>query len=92
MDHNGKLVEIQIRTRQMHEIAEKGVAAHWKYKENVDTSGTDLEDWVNLIRDIFENASKDEASDEIIQSFKLNLYQDEIYVFTPKGEFENTPY
>ena len=62
----------------MHEIAEKGVAAHWKYKENVNTSGTDLEDWVNLIRDIFENASKDEASDEILQSFKLNLYQDEI--------------
>ena len=88
---NGKLVEIQIRTRQMHEIAEKGVAAHWKYKENVDTSGRDLEDWVNLIRDIFENASKDEASDEILQSFKLNLYQDEIYVFTPKGELKILP-
>ncbi len=88
---NGKLVEIQIRTRQMHEIAEKGVAAHWKYKENVDTSGTDLEDWVNLIRDIFENASKDEASDEILQSFKLNLYQDEIYVFTPKGDLKILP-
>lgn len=88
---NGKLVEIQIRTRQMHEIAEKGVAAHWKYKENVDTSGSDLEDWVNLIRDIFENASKDEASDEILQSFKLNLYQDEIYVFTPKGDLKILP-
>ena len=67
--HNGKLVEIQIRTRQMHEIAEKGVAAHWKYKENVDTPSTDLEDWVNLIRDIFESASKDEASHEIITEF-----------------------
>lgn len=87
----GKLVEIQIRTRQMHEIAEKGVAAHWKYKENVDSAGTDLEEWVNLIRDIFENASKDEASNEIIQSFKLNLYQDEIYVFTPKGDLKILP-
>ncbi|MCW8848859.1 MAG: bifunctional (p)ppGpp synthetase/guanosine-3',5'-bis(diphosphate) 3'-pyrophosphohydrolase [Melioribacteraceae bacterium] len=89
--HNGKLVEIQIRTRQMHEIAEKGVAAHWKYKENVDSPSTDLEDWVNLIRDIFENASKDEASHEILQSFKLNLYQDEIYVFTPKGDLKILP-
>ncbi|MCB0731899.1 MAG: bifunctional (p)ppGpp synthetase/guanosine-3',5'-bis(diphosphate) 3'-pyrophosphohydrolase [Ignavibacteriae bacterium] len=88
---NGKLVEIQIRTRQMHEIAEKGVAAHWKYKENMDSSNTDLEDWVNLIRDIFESASKDEASNEILQSFKLNLYQDEIYVFTPKGDLKILP-
>ena len=91
VSHGGKLVEIQIRTRQMHEIAEKGVAAHWKYKENVGSSSTDLEDWVNLIRDIFENASKDEASHEILQSFKLNLYQDEIYVFTPKGELKILP-
>ncbi len=88
---NGKLVEIQIRTRQMHEIAEKGVAAHWKYKENVSNTSTDLEDWVNIIRDIFENASKDVASDEILQSFKLNLYQDEIYVFTPQGDLKILP-
>ncbi|PID59826.1 MAG: RelA/SpoT family protein [Ignavibacteriae bacterium] len=88
---DGKLVEIQIRTRVMHEIAEKGVAAHWKYKENVDSSNTDLEDWVNLIRDIFENVSKDEASSEILQSFKLNLYQDEIYVFTPRGDLKILP-
>jgi GTP diphosphokinase / guanosine-3',5'-bis(diphosphate) 3'-diphosphatase len=87
----GKLIEIQIRTRQMHEIAEKGVAAHWKYKENADTPSPDLEDWVNLIRDIFEGASKDEASNEIIQSFKLNLYQDEIYVFTPQGDLKILP-
>lgn len=91
VSHGGKLVEIQIRTRQMHEIAEKGVAAHWKYKENADTTSTDLEDWVNLIRDIFEGASKDEASHEIIQSFKLNLYQDEMYIFTPKGDLKILP-
>jgi GTP diphosphokinase / guanosine-3',5'-bis(diphosphate) 3'-diphosphatase len=89
----GKLVEVQIRTRRMHEIAERGVAAHWKYKENIGTGGenTDLEEWVNWIRDIFENASKDEATKEILASFKLNLYQDEIYIFTPKGDLRRLP-
>lgn len=88
---NGKLVEIQIRTRQMHEIAEKGVAAHWKYKENLSSKNTDLEDWVNWVREIFESVSKDEASNEILASFKLNLYQDEIYIFTPKGDLKILP-
>lgn len=91
LGHGGKPIEIQIRTRQMHEVAEKGVAAHWKYKENADASNPDLEDWVNLIRDIFESASKDEASNEILQSFKLNLYQDEIYIFTPQGDLKILP-
>jgi len=87
----GKLVEIQIRTRKMHEIAEKGVAAHWRYKENFQKNDHELEDWVNWIRDVFENASKNEASKEIMASFKLNLYQDEIYVFTPKGDLRRLP-
>jgi len=88
---DGRLVEVQIRTKKMHEIAEKGVAAHWKYKENKTTSDKELEDWVNWIRDIFENASKDDARKEIMESFKLNLYQDEIYVFTPKGDLKRLP-
>ncbi|MFC2083831.1 RelA/SpoT family protein [Bacteroidota bacterium] len=88
---DGKLVEVQIRTRKMHEIAEKGVAAHWKYKESLLNTDKELEDWVNWIRDIFENASKNEATKEILQSFKLNLYQDEIYVFTPKGDLKRLP-
>jgi GTP diphosphokinase / guanosine-3',5'-bis(diphosphate) 3'-diphosphatase len=87
----GKLVEVQIRTRAMHEIAEKGVAAHWKYKEHVNTADKDLEEWVNWVRDVFENVSRDEASKEIIASFKLNLFQDEIYVFTPKGDLRRLP-
>ncbi|MFA3782908.1 bifunctional (p)ppGpp synthetase/guanosine-3',5'-bis(diphosphate) 3'-pyrophosphohydrolase [Melioribacteraceae bacterium 4301-Me] len=87
----GKLVEVQIRTRKMHEIAEKGVAAHWKYKEGLVTNDKDLEEWVNWVRDIFENASKDEATKEILASFKLNLYQDEIYIFTPKGDLRRLP-
>ncbi len=87
----GKLVEVQIRTRKMHEIAEKGVAAHWKYKEKLVSTDKDLEEWVNWVRDIFENASKDEATKEILASFKLNLYQDEIYIFTPKGDLRRLP-
>jgi len=87
----GRLVEVQIRTRLMHEIAEKGVAAHWRYKESKSTSDKDLEEWVNWIRDIFDNASRDEARKDLLESFKLNLYQDEIYVFTPKGELRRLP-
>ena len=88
---DGKLVEVQIRTVKMNEVAEKGVAAHWRYKENKAASEKDLENWVNWIRDIFENASKDEGRKDLLESFKLNLYQDEIYVFTPKGDLKRLP-
>ncbi len=88
---NGRLVEVQIRTRKMHEIAERGVAAHWKYKENFVNNDSELEDWINWVRDIFENVSKTEAPRELLASFKLNLYQDEIYVFTPKGDLRRLP-
>lgn len=87
----GKLIEVQIRTRKMHEIAEKGVAAHWKYKENNMNTDNELEEWVNWIRDVFENATRNEATKEILASFKLNLYQDEIYIFTPKGDLRRLP-
>lgn len=87
----GRLVEVQIRTRKMHEIAERGLAAHWKYKEDKNTTDKDLENWLDWIRDIFEGAGKDESRREILEDFKLNLYQDEIYVFTPKGELRRLP-
>jgi RelA/SpoT family (p)ppGpp synthetase len=87
----GRLVEVQIRTLLMNEVAEKGVAAHWRYKENKAATDKDLENWVNWIRDIFENASKDEGRKELLESFKLNLYQYEIYVFTPKGDLKRLP-
>jgi RelA/SpoT family (p)ppGpp synthetase len=87
----GRLVEVQIRTRQMHEVAEKGVAAHWRYKENKTATDSELEAWANWIRDIFENASRDDQKKELMESFKLNLYQDEIYVFTPKGDLRRLP-
>jgi guanosine-3',5'-bis(diphosphate) 3'-pyrophosphohydrolase len=88
---DGRLVEVQIRTKKMHEIAEKGVAAHWKYKESKVTNDVELEKWVNWVREVFDNASKEEASNDLLASFKLNLYQDEIYVFTPKGDLRRLP-
>ncbi len=87
----GRMVEVQIRTQKMHEVAEKGVAAHWRYKENKSSSEKDMENWVNWIRDIFENASKEEGKKDLLETFKLNLYQDEIYVFTPKGDLRRLP-
>lgn len=87
----GKMVEVQIRTRAMHEVAEKGVAAHWKYKENVASLDKELEDWVNWVREIFEHRVDEETPKELLESFKLNLYQDEIYVFTPKGDLKILP-
>lgn len=92
MSKDGKLVEVQIRTREMHEIAEKGIAAHWKYKENVQLNDKKIEDWMKSIRETFENASKDEiTTKQLMESFKLNLFQDEIYCFTPKGELKILP-
>ncbi len=88
---NGRLVEVQIRTTKMHEIAERGVAAHWRYKENKTATDKDLENWVNWIRDIFDSSSREDARKELLENFKLNLYQDEIYVFTPKGELRRLP-
>lgn len=87
---NGRMVEVQVRTRAMNEIAEKGVAAHWKYKEHITASDPDLEEWVKWVRDVFEQHG-DDAPSALLESFKLNLYQDEIYVFTPKGELRILP-
>jgi RelA/SpoT family (p)ppGpp synthetase len=94
---DGKRVEVQIRTRSMHEIAEKGVAAHFTYKaqsfgRNISFGGKDLEEWANWMRDIFDNAGGgDEAVQQLLESFRLNLYQQEIQVFTPRGELRVLP-
>jgi RelA/SpoT family (p)ppGpp synthetase len=88
----GKMVEVQIRTRAMHEVAEKGVAAHWMYKERTAAVDEELQNWVNWVREIFENAAEGQVpAQQLMESFKLNLYQDEIYVFTPKGELKILP-
>ncbi|MCX7833248.1 MAG: bifunctional (p)ppGpp synthetase/guanosine-3',5'-bis(diphosphate) 3'-pyrophosphohydrolase [Ignavibacteria bacterium] len=89
----GKLVEVQIRTREMHEFAEKGIAAHWKYKENIRISDKKLDEWMKWIRETIENVGKEDvSSSQLFETFKLNLYQDEIYCFTPKGELKILPY
>ena len=80
-----KWVEVQIRTERMDEVAERGVAAHWRYKGVKAEGGMD--DWLNGIRQMLENASGMEAMDQ----FKMDLYDDEIYVFTPKGDLLKFP-
>ncbi|MDX1671980.1 MAG: bifunctional (p)ppGpp synthetase/guanosine-3',5'-bis(diphosphate) 3'-pyrophosphohydrolase [Balneolaceae bacterium] len=85
----GRKVEVQIRTRKMDEIAERGLAAHWKYKEGKHGSET-LDRFVHWVRDVLENPRPDEAK-EFVKDFQLNLYQDEIYVFTPDGELRTLP-
>lgn len=87
----GKMVEVQIRTRAMHEIAENGVAAHWRYKENITTLDEELENWITWVREIFEHADEEAPAKQLMESFKLNLYQDEIYLFTPHGELKILP-
>lgn len=87
----GRMVEVQLRTRAMHEVAEKGVAAHWKYKENLATLDEELENWITWVREIFDHADGDAPAKQLMESFKLALYQDEIYLFTPKGELKILP-
>ena len=80
-----KWVEVQIRTERMDEVAERGVAAHWRYKGVKAEGGMD--EWLNNIRSMLENSSGMEAMDQ----FKMDLYDDEIYVFTPKGDLLKFP-
>jgi GTP diphosphokinase / guanosine-3',5'-bis(diphosphate) 3'-diphosphatase len=88
----GKMVEVQIRTLKMHEVAEKGVAAHWMYKEHPGNVDPEIANWVSWVREIFENAAEGQVpTQQLMESFKLNLYQDEIYVFTPKGDLRILP-
>ena len=85
----GSKVEVQIRTRKMDEIAEKGLAAHWKYKEGSDGAAT-LDKFVNWVRDVLDNPRPNAATD-FVKDFQLNLYQEEIHVFTPRGELRTLP-
>lgn len=87
MSPGGKWVEVQIRSRRMDEIAEKGYAAHWKYKEG--SSESNFDSWINKIRELLENPERDAV--EFIDDFKLNLFSEEIFIFTPKGEIKNLP-
>src|SRR5574344_1835840 len=88
MGPEGKWVEIQIRTRRMDEIAEHGLAAHWRYK-GVKESGAKLEDWLQDIRSALEHQT--ESDEHLIDRFKVDLYSDEVFVFTPKGDLFKLP-
>lgn len=88
MGPQGKWVEVQIRSRRMDEIAEKGYAAHWKYKNDNDVD-TNLEEWIKRIRELLENP--DTNAIDFLDDFKLNLFSDEVFVFTPKGDLFTLP-
>ena len=88
MGPEGKWVEIQIRTERMDEIAERGLAAHWRYK-GVKDSGSKLEDWLKDIRSALENHA--DSDEQLVDRFKVDLYSDEVFVFTPKGNLFKLP-
>lgn len=86
----GKPFEIQIRTFQMHKTAEYGVAAHWKYKEGIESPGNgDLK--LNWLREIIDWQGNTSDAEEFMEGFKIDLYSDEVFVFTPKGNVINLP-
>ncbi|MBP3942810.1 bifunctional (p)ppGpp synthetase/guanosine-3',5'-bis(diphosphate) 3'-pyrophosphohydrolase [Sphingobacteriaceae bacterium WQ 2009] len=88
MGPRGQWVEVQIRTRRMNEIAEKGFAAHWKYKESNADSG--LDQWIRKVRDVLANP--DQNALDFVDDFKMNLFSDEIFIFTPKGTLIQLPH
>ena len=86
----GRRVEVQVRTQEMHEVAERGVAAHWKYKEGTENVDEEMERFLEWVRDLLENPEPEEAT-EFVKEFRLNLYDEEIYVFTPQGDLLTLP-
>ena len=88
MSPTGKWIEVQIRSKRMDEIAEKGLAAHYRYKESKKTESK-FDRWISEIRDLLENP--DLNAMDFIDEFKLNLFRDEIYIFTPKGDLRVLP-
>ena len=89
MGPKGRWVEVQIRSKRMDEIAEKGYAAHWKYKDGAQVNDNGLEQWLAKVREMLENT--DGSAVEFLDDFKLNLFAEEIFVFTPKGDLRKLP-
>ncbi len=89
MGPEGKWVEVQIRSRKMDEIAELGYAAHWKYKTGEQDDDSELDNWMNTIKDILANPEPNAI--DFLDTIKLNLFSSEIYVFTPKGDLITLP-
>lgn len=89
MGPDNKWVEVQIRSFRMHEIAEKGYAAHYKYKNDDEKDDNVLDDWLDKLQEALENNETNAV--DFVEEFKLNLYAKEIFVFTPKGEIKSLP-
>jgi GTP diphosphokinase / guanosine-3',5'-bis(diphosphate) 3'-diphosphatase len=90
MARNGQWVEVQIRTKRMDEIAEKGYAAHWKYKDTNVSAESNLEKWLARVRDLLEQHNH--SALDFVDDFRGNLFSEEVFVFTPKGELKTLPY
>ncbi len=89
MGPKGQWVEVQIRTERMNEIAEKGFAAHWKYKEAPNAENSGLDQWLQKVREMLKNPESNAL--DFIDDFKMNLFSDEIFIFTPKGALRQLP-
>ena len=89
MGPKGRWVEVQIRSERMNEIAEKGYAAHYKYKEGEKEQDENLESWIGKLQEVIENPES--SAVEFVEQFKLNLYAKEIFVFTPNGDLKSLP-
>ena len=90
MSRRGEWIEVQIRSEKMNEVAEKGIAAHWKYKSQDSNSNDDqLENWLHTIKEILDDPQPNAL--DFLDTIKLNLYATEIFVFTPKGEIKTMP-
>lgn len=90
MAKNGQWVEVQIRSKRMDEIAEKGYAAHWKYKDSSSTAESNLEKWLARVRDLLEQ--NNHSALDFVDDFRGNLFSEEVFVFTPTGELKTLPY
>lgn len=88
MGPKGRWVEVQVRSERMNEIAEKGYAAHYKYK-NGGSEEVGLDRWLNLLKEALENSET--SAVDFVEDFKMNLYSKEIYIFTPKGDIKSLP-
>lgn len=89
MGPKGRWVEVQIRSERMNEIAEKGYAAHYKYKEGDISNDENLESWIGKLQEVMDNPSANAV--DFVEEFKLNLYAKEIFVFTPDGDLKSLP-
>ena len=90
MSQRGQWIEVQIRSEKMNEVAERGIAAHWKYKSEGEDPGDDqLENWLHTIKEILDDPQPNAL--DFLDTIKLNLYATEIFVFTPKGEIKTMP-